>query len=417
MLGKHNNFNLLDPNKDENQLKKKAAIFLLLLGFVSFFSDFTHEGARSMYGQYLSLLGVSAFLVSFTSGLGEFIGHALRLGTGYIADKTGKYWLMMILGYSVNLLAIPLLGFVNASFWEIALVLIVLERVGKAIRAPAKSALTSFTAPYFGAGKAFAINELLDQLGAFLGPLMVFSVLSSNMGSSELINYQYSFFILGIFAVVTIVILFFARFKYPHPKDFEERKSLPSLTIKKNGKFIIYLICISFLALGFVDFPFISYHLTALQVIDLTYIPLIYSIVMVIDAISALFFGYLYDKKGLLSLCIALAFSLFITPLVFYGDNIYMIFVGIGIWGICMGAQESIFKAIVCRYVDKDKRASAYGVFGAVFGSAWFIGSTIVGLLYDVSKIAIILFSSIAIIISLVSAIFLIRNEKTTTNI
>lgn len=417
MLGKHNNFNLLDPNKDDNQLKKKAVIFLLLLGFVSFFSDFTHEGARSMYGQYLSLLGVSAFLVSFTSGLGEFIGHALRLGTGYIADKTGKYWLMMILGYSVNLLAIPLLGFVNASFWEIALVLIVLERVGKAIRAPAKSALTSFTAPYFGAGKAFAINELLDQLGAFLGPLMVFSVLSSNMGSSELNNYQNSFFILGIFAVVTIVILFFARFKYPHPKDFEERKPLPSLTIKKNGKFIIYLICISFLALGFVDFPFISYHLTALQVIDLTYIPLIYSIVMGIDAISALFFGYLYDKKGLLSLCIALAFSLFITPLVFYGDNIYMIFVGIAVWGICMGAQESIFKAIVCRYVDKDKRASAYGVFGAVFGSAWFIGSTIVGLLYDVSKIAIILFSSIAIIISLVSAIFLIRNEKTTTNI
>jgi MFS family permease len=407
--------NLLDPNTAENQFKKKAAIFLLLLGFVSFFSDFTHEGARSLYGQYLALLGVSAFLVSFIAGLGEFIGHALRLATGYIADKTGKYWLMMILGYSVNLLAIPLLGFINPSFWQIALVLIVLERVGKAIRAPAKSALTSFTAPYFGAGKAFAINEMLDQLGAFLGPLMVFSVLSSNLGSSELKNYQYSFFILGIFAVVTIVILFFARFKYPRPKELEARKELPKLSIKKNGTFIIYLICISFLALGFVDFPFISYHITEIKLLDLTYIPLIYSIVMGIDAISALFFGYLYDKKGLLSLCIAIMFSLFITPLVFYGNNLYMIFAGILVWGICMGAQESIFKAIVCRYVDKDRRASAYGVFGAVFGTAWFIGSTIVGLLYDVSKIAIIIFSSLAIVVSLVSAIFLIKKEKTTS--
>ncbi|MFA5698078.1 MAG: hypothetical protein WC888_06635, partial [Candidatus Izemoplasmatales bacterium] len=144
-------------------MKKRAFIFLLFLGFISLLSDFTHEGARSIYGNYLGIIGVSAFLVAFISGLGEFLGQGLRIVTGYIADKTKKYWFMMILGYAVNLLVIPLLGLVDGSMWQIALVLIVLERIGKAIRAPAKSALTSFTAPHLGAGKAFAIQEALDQ--------------------------------------------------------------------------------------------------------------------------------------------------------------------------------------------------------------------------------------------------------------
>lgn len=130
--------------KNKN-IKIQVLSFLILLGFISLLSDFTHEGARSIYGSYLKLIGVSAFVVSFTSGLGEFIGQALRIVTGFIADKTKKYWTMMIIGYLLNLLAIPFLMFVDASLWEVAIILILLERVGKAIRAPAKSALTSFT--------------------------------------------------------------------------------------------------------------------------------------------------------------------------------------------------------------------------------------------------------------------------------
>src|SRR5690606_24760504 len=144
----------------------------------SFFSDFTHEGARSIYGPYLNILGATAFVVAFAAGLGEFIGQALRIFTGIIADKTKKYWTMMIFGYAINLLAIPLLAFVEHEYWWVANVLILVERVGKAVRAPAKAALTSFTTPHLGAGKAFAINEAIDQFGAFLGPLVVFFMIS-----------------------------------------------------------------------------------------------------------------------------------------------------------------------------------------------------------------------------------------------
>jgi MFS-type transporter involved in bile tolerance (Atg22 family) len=168
--------------KTENR-KKQALLFLVLIGIIAMLSDFTHEGARSIYGPYLALLGASALVVSFVSGLGEFIGQALRIVTGIIADRTKKYWTMMILGYSINLLVIPLLMFVTQEVWFIAIILILLERVGKGIRAPAKSALTSFTTQDIGVGKAFALQEAMDQLGAFLGPLFVFTVLGLNSGS------------------------------------------------------------------------------------------------------------------------------------------------------------------------------------------------------------------------------------------
>ncbi|MEN6499210.1 MAG: MFS transporter, partial [Rectinema sp.] len=155
--------------------KKKAAYsFLVLLGIVSLFSDLTYEGARSILGPYLLLLGASASTVGFVSGLGEFIGYALRLVTGYISDKTKRYWLIAIVGYAINLVAIPALALAPGLGWVYACGLIVLERFGKAIRNPAKTTLASFAAAEVGAGKGFALQEVLDQFGAFLGPLMLF---------------------------------------------------------------------------------------------------------------------------------------------------------------------------------------------------------------------------------------------------
>ncbi|MDD3842970.1 MAG: MFS transporter, partial [Candidatus Izemoplasmatales bacterium] len=320
-------------------MKKRAFIFLLFLGFISLLSDFTHEGARSIYGNYLGIIGVSAFLVAFISGLGEFLGQGLRIVTGYIADKTKKYWFMMILGYAVNLLVIPLLGLVDGSMWQIALVLIVLERIGKAIRAPAKSALTSFTAPHLGAGKAFAIQEALDQVGAFLGPLLVFMILGTS-DADPLSKYQLSFGVLGIFAVLTLVLLVIAKTKYPNPDQFE--LSTGGSKITKNPIFIIYLVAICFIALGFIDYPVIALHLETTNTIDVIYIPLLYSVAMGVDALSALGFGQLYDKIGVKSLIIAILIAMLFAPFIFLSNSVVMQIIGVVLWGIGMGAQESI---------------------------------------------------------------------------
>jgi MFS family permease len=403
-------------NNPKHSLKKRAFLFIILLGIISFFSDFTHEGARSIYGPFLNLIGVSAFLVAMTAGLGEFIGQALRIITGWIADKTKRYWLMMILGYSINLLAIPLLGLVDGSIWQVAIILILVERIGKAIRAPAKSALTSFTAPHLGAGKAFAINEALDQAGAFLGPLLVFFIVS-NTGNTALQSYQISFGILGIFAIVTIMILVFAKTKYPQPEGFESKSVNPDKKFVGDRRFIIYMLAISFIALGFIDYPLIAYHFDKIGAFNVIYVPLIYSFAMGIDAIAALFFGFLFDRIGLKSLIISTFLAIFISPLLFVTEGTTLILVGMVLWGIGMGAQESILKAVVANLVPKEKRATGYGIFSSVFGFAWFLGSVTVGWLYDINISYIVIFTILMQIIASILLIVLMNIDKKTPSI
>ncbi|OHE34132.1 MAG: hypothetical protein A2449_10310 [Tenericutes bacterium RIFOXYC2_FULL_35_27] len=395
-----------------NSMKRNAFLFLLLLGIISLLSDFTHEGARSIYGSYLGLIGASALVISFTSGLGEFIGQAFRLVTGPIADKTKKYWLMMFIGYALNLLVIPLLMFVDASIWEVAIILILLERVGKGIRAPAKSALTSFTASHLGAGKSFAIQEAMDQFGAFLGPIFVFVVLSLNKGS-ELDGYQLAFGLLGIFAILTLIILAISRYKYPHPDELETTKSKQS--IRGNKAFKFYMIAVALIAFGFIDYPVLAFHMSDQSLIDITYIPLLYALAMGVDAIAALIFGHYFDKKGIVSLIWAIAITLFMAPIFFLSTSLTGIIIGVILWGIGMGAQESILKAVVSTMVSKEKRATAYGIFYTVFGSAWFIGSLLIGVFYEINVLFVVLFSTtVELLAVLFLSIYLLKKDHKT---
>jgi len=389
-------------------MKKRALLFILLLGVISFFSDFTHEGARSIYGSYLGLIGASALVISFTAGLGEFIGQAMRLVTGWIADKTKKYWTMMIVGYAINLLAIPLLGLVGESFWEVAIILILLERVGKAIRAPAKSTLTSFTQPHLGAGKAFAINEALDQLGAFLGPLIVFFILNARGGGS-LDNYRYAFLILGIFAIVTLCVLVFARFKYPNPDQFEVSKPI-SKNIKQYKTFIIYMIAIALIAMGFMDYPVIAFHLDQNLLIQSEQIPLLYAMAMGVDAIAALISGYFFDKKGIITLIYPILLASLAPLFILVIGDTWAIILGIVLWGIGMGAQESILKAVVAKLVPKSHRARGYGIFATVFGLFWFVGSLIIGLLYEFNFVYVAIFVIIMEVFGMITLLYLISH-------
>ena len=201
-----------------------ALAFITLMGIVSLFSDMTHEGARSILGEYLNLTGASAATIGFVSGVGELCGYSLRLLSGFVADKTKKYWTLIIAGYAMQVLAIPLLAFVPENGWMIACGLVIMERVGKAIKKPAKNTLVSFAASEVGTGKGFAYQEFLDQLGAFLGPVILF-VISLVKGTGELFStYRLCFLILGIPAVITIALVVLSKVKYPNPEVFEKEK-------------------------------------------------------------------------------------------------------------------------------------------------------------------------------------------------
>ena len=98
--------------KKKLQSLTPAMAFILLFSVVSLLSDMTHEGAASIRGAYLSLLGASAATIGFVSGFGELVGYSLRFLFGKLADKTKRYWLLTIIGYTVDVLAVPALALV-----------------------------------------------------------------------------------------------------------------------------------------------------------------------------------------------------------------------------------------------------------------------------------------------------------------
>ncbi len=370
-------------------MKKKnvnvALSFIFLMGIVSLFSDMTHEGARSIYGSYLSLDGVSAATIGFIMGFGELIGYSFRLITGYFADRRRNYWTMSIAGYAINMAAIPLIALISEESWKWACLLIVLERLGKAIRQPAKNTLVSFASAQVGQGKAFAIQEFMDQIGAFCGPLLLFVILLFRKDNADLFStYRVCFAILIIPAFFTLYFLLKAKRKFPHPESFEMNTNKVKHS-STNSHFISYVIAISLFAFGFIDFPIVTMHVAKLSVISSAFLPLLYSGAMLVDAFSALAFGWLFDKYGIEVLIFSNLLSAFFPLFIFLSHSIVWIVVGVILWGIGMGAQESILKSAVATLVPKENRSTGFGIFETSFGVCWFIGSWILGILYDTS--------------------------------
>lgn len=361
-----------------------AFIFILLMGIVSLFADMAHEGARSVLGDYLGLLGASAATVGLVAGLGECLGYALRMFTGMLADRTHLYWPMTIGGYCVNMLAIPLLALVPEGGWPAAAGLVIAERIGKAVRQPAKNTLLSFAASREGVGRSFAIQEFLDQVGAFLGPVLLFVIMTGRGGMSGLDAYALCFACLGIPALMALVVLLAARRRFPDPSAFEPPAVRTSAARSCSRPFLLYLAASSLLAFAFVDFPLVSLHVSRAGFLDGAGLPLLYALAMLVDACAALIFGWLYDRRGYRVLGpVALAGALF-PVFIFWADSLWGVAVGACLWGMGMGAQESVMKAVVVSLSSREQRARQFGIFEACFGVSWFLGSWCLGWLYEV---------------------------------
>lgn len=362
---------------------RSALSFIVVLGTVSLCADATYEGARSITGAYLGALGASGTVVGLVAGLGELIGYTLRLAIGLLSDHTRKYWGITTLGYLLNTTVVPLLAF--AGQWQTAAGLMIAERTGKAIRTPPRDVLLSHAALRVGGGLGFGLHEAMDQTGAVLGPLMVAAMLYLQQG------YRGGFAILVIPAVSGMIVLLIAQRRYPNPHEFEpQTQALESEGLPRT--FWVYLMAIAFIAAGYTDFPLIAFHLQQAKLGSETQIPLLYALAMGVDAIAALLFGRLFDRIGLTSFMLAALLASLFAPLVFFG-NASLALLGMVLWGIGMGAQESIMKAAVARMVPASRRGTAFGIFNTGYGIAWFVGSALMGLLYDRSVIALVVFS------------------------
>jgi len=368
-----------------------AMMFVLLVGTSSFFADMTYEGGRSIVGPFLQLLGSSAVWVGLAAGAGEFLGYALRFVTGYFADRTGAYWRITIIGYVVQLFALPLLAFVG--MWQLAVAIWFVERIGKAIKNPPRDAMLSYATKELGRGWGYGLHEAMDTLGGFIGPLLMAAALALRAanGIDSIADYQWAFRLLFIPATITLVMLLVARFRFPNPHDLESKTPKAS-TQGLGRRFWLYVLAAGMIGAGVADFALMAFHFRATSLVTDQWIPVLFAVGMGANVVAALVAGRLFDSIGFPVLIATFAISAIFAPFVFLG-TLPVVVIGMVLWGIGLAAQEGLMKAALADLIPKDRRAYGFGAFSLAFGLFWFIGSAIMGVLYDFDVTLVVAFS------------------------
>lgn len=356
---------------------KRAVLVFILLSLVSLFADIAYEGGRSVSGQYLELLGAPALAAGVLT-VGEFLAYALRLPASVVVStrKSDKFlWAMIVLGYAL-IVAIPLVAFTRN--WYLVLALYFVERVGKGLRSPARDVvLADITDKAIGRGKGFAIHEVLDQVGAILGPVIVSSTLLMGL------DYSYAFLALLPAVVIAVALVVTASLLYPRI-EFTGRGTRQSQQLVKRSAIKSYLVFTSLLCLGFMHWSLVSYHVKRFGIVDEKVIPLFYALAMGIDALVAIPLGVLYDRKGLKTLIIVPLASLPIAPLLFLAGNTVTLTIASSLLGIVLCSYDSVLKAAAADFAESaSERAILFGWLGFVWGISWAIGNVLGGAMYD----------------------------------
>jgi MFS family permease len=378
------------------QERKNAFRFIVALGFVSLFADMTYEGAHSVIGPLLKDLGASATQVGIIAGLGEMIAASLRYFSGRLADKTRAYWTITTLGYFLNLVVVPGLAF--AGNWQAAALLVIAERTGKSLRGPARDVLLSEATEVVGHGKGFGLHAAMDQIGAVLGPLLV------AVSVARTHHFGPAFLWLAVPAVGAFVALLFARaarFSKGTPPPPATEKNLPRV-------FWWYVAASCLIALGFVDFPLLAYHFQSSSLTKPETIPLLYAGAMGINGLTALFFGQLFDRFGIQIIVFGILVSLLALPFGFLGGT-NGVYISVACWATGHGAQDATLRSGISQAVSMNKRGTAFGAFNAAYGVVWFVGSVVMGVLYDYSLIALVIFGVVAQLAAAVLFVWLRR--------
>jgi len=390
--------------------KRSAYKAILILGIVSLLGDIVYEGSRGLIPDYLRHLGASALVVGSIIGLGELVSYLSRPISGVIADKFRSYWPLVFLGYGL-IASLPMMGMAEMiGGWFLASTLIIVERLGKGIRTPARDTIISFVSKSIGSGKAFGLHELLDQVGAVLGPMTLAAVIGIGYG------YLFTFLLLLIPYIALMFSLYLAKKslgKYvTHPNNSSEREENSERhSLKKDLldlRTVGYITAVVLNTVGLFPVSLMLYQASIVAekgYLGMWFVPMLYSFIQLVDAPLALISGLVYDKIGFKVLLVSFTASALVAPLASSGDFVSLLVASI-IFGFILGTKESVYRAAITELSPPSIRATTYGFLNTVTGAASLAAGVIYGYFLD-SKVPVIMIATFAIMIQLAGLIIL----------
>jgi MFS family permease len=390
-------------------------------GVVSLAADMVYEGARSVTGPLLASLGASAVLVGLISGAGEATALLLRLVFGSMADRSRRYWTLTFVGYGLTAVCVPALAitpFLASAGLAVACVLILGERLGKAVRSPAKTALLAHAATAVGLGRGFGVHQALDQIGAVAGPLLVAAIAAV---AGTIWPAMAVLIIPGAVAMLMLLRIWRSMGNpvastedtAPAERIADQRREsvLSRMHGELPGVFWLFAAAAAAASAGLVTFAVISYHLTQDHVVTIAAVPLIYAAAMGAEAVSALGSGWLFDRtKG--GALLGLPFLIAAVPVLAFAGSPLIAIVGVLLWGAAGGILDSTVKALVADLVPPPRRATAYGIFAAVQGAAAVAGGVLAGALYERSLPILIAVVAVIQLMALILLIATLRRQR-----
>ncbi|GAA0453443.1 MFS transporter [Actinoplanes capillaceus] len=383
---------------------------VVAFGLVSLTADMVYEGARSIYGPLLASLGASAVAVGLIAGAGEAAALLWRLVSGPLADRSRRYWTLTVAGYALTAVCVPLLAItpaLGAAGLFVAAALILAERLGKAIRSPAKSALLADAAGRVGMGRGLGVHKALDQVGAFAGPLVVAAIVVAAAG-----RLWPALAVLAVPGAITMILLFVLRARSgtggageaehrttarddnageaPNHAAAAPRESMAAMAAALPRRFWWFATATALCTAGLVTYGLIGFHLVEAQIVTAPLVPVLYAAAMGAGALAALATGVIYDRAGGRTLTI-LPFLVAAAAALSFRTGLLPVVAGILLWGAAVGVQDSTVKAVVADLVPRERRATAYGMFAAVQGAAALAGGAAAGLLYQRSLTGLVI--------------------------
>ncbi len=383
--------------------------FVIGFGVVSALADMVYEGARSVIGPYLGSLGASALMVGLVTGAGEAAALVLRLFTGRLSDRTGRPWPQTLIGYALTAVCVPLVALTGNL--AAAGLLYNGERVGKAVRTPARDTMLAHASADLGRGYAFGLHEAMDQVGAMAGPLLIAAALG--LGG----DYRLAFGLLAVPGALALLALTRLWSRAPDPLAWEPAAQVSEQKRLRLGgglprQFWHYSAFSAATMFGFATWALLAFHLASRQLLGPSLVPVLYALAMAAASVAAVAFGRLYDRVGLRGLLVLPGLAA-VVPLLSFATGTGLFVLGAVVWGVGMGVHDSTMRAAVADLVPAHRRGAGYGTFTAVYGLAWLAGAVLIGWLYEQGTTAATLFIVVAQAVALAILIPLLRNPGT----